>query len=101
MPPLEEFTEYLQTIWDNKIFTNNDLFHQQFEQALAKYLSVFSNGTMALMTALQSLRITGEVITTPFSFIATTHSIWWKKHIGRTICLNNLLFSIRRVLPNS
>lgn len=82
MPPLEEFTEFLQTIWDNKILTNNGPFHQQFEQALAeylgvKYLSVFSNGTMALMTALQSLRITGEVITTPFSFVATTHSIWW------------------------
>lgn len=82
MPPLVEFTEFLQTIWDNKILTNNGPFHKQFEQALAeylgvKYLSVFSNGTMALITALQSLRITGEVITTPFSFVATTHSIWW------------------------
>lgn len=82
LPPLNEFTEYLQQIWDNKILTNNGPFHQQFEKALAdylgvKYISVFSNGTLALMTALQALRITGEVITTPFSFVATTHSLWW------------------------
>ena len=82
LPPLEEFTEYLKQIWSNKILTNNGPFHQQFEQALAeylgvKYISVFSNGTLALMTALQTLRITGEVITTPFSFVATTHSLWW------------------------
>jgi dTDP-4-amino-4,6-dideoxygalactose transaminase len=82
LPPLDEFTEYLKQIWDNKILTNNGPFHQQFEQALAeylgvKYISVFSNGTLALMTALQALRITGEVITTPFSFVATTHSLWW------------------------
>jgi len=82
MPPLEEFTELLKKIWDNKILTNNGPFHQQFEKELAeylgvKYISVFTNGTLALMTALQSLRITGEVITTPFSFVATTHSLWW------------------------
>jgi dTDP-4-amino-4,6-dideoxygalactose transaminase len=82
MPPLEEFTEYLKQIWDTKIITNNGPFHQQFEHALSeylgvKYLSVFSNGTLALITALQALRITGEVITTPFSFVATTHSLWW------------------------
>ena len=82
MPPLDEFTEYLKEIWDNKILTNNGPFHQQFEKELAKYLgvkylSVFSNGTLALMTALQALKITGEVITTPFSFVATTHSLWW------------------------
>ncbi|HEY3389736.1 MAG TPA: DegT/DnrJ/EryC1/StrS family aminotransferase, partial [Prolixibacteraceae bacterium] len=82
MPPLEEFTDLLKIIWDNKILTNNGPFHQQFEYELAeylgvKYISVFTNGTLALMTALQSLRITGEVITTPFSFVATTHSLWW------------------------
>lgn len=82
LPPLNEFTEYLKKIWDNKIITNNGPFHQQFEKALAdylgvKYISVFTNGTLALITALQSLKITGEVITTPFSFVATTHSLWW------------------------
>ncbi len=82
LPPLEEFIPYLEKIWDNKWLTNNGPFHQQFEQELAdylgvKYLSVFSNGTLALITALQALRITGEVITTPFSFVATTHSLWW------------------------
>ncbi len=81
-PPLDEFTELLKQIWENKILTNNGPFHQQFEKELAdylgvKYISVFSNGTLALMTALQALRITGEVITTPFSFVATTHSLWW------------------------
>src|SRR5678809_659567 len=82
LPPLEEFIESLRTIWGNKILTNNGPFHQQFEQELAaylgvKYISLFSNGTLALITALQTLRITGEVITTPFSFVATTHSLWW------------------------
>lgn len=82
LPPLEEFTELLKQIWDNKILTNSGPFHQQFEKELAnylgvKYISVFSNGTLALITALQTLRITGEVITTPFSFVATTHSLWW------------------------
>jgi len=82
MPPLDEFIPYLQEIWDNKWLTNNGPFHQQYEKELArylgiKYLSVFSNGTLALITALQTLRITGEVITTPFSFVATTHSLWW------------------------
>lgn len=82
LPPLEEFIPYLKEIWNSKILTNNGPFHQQFEQALAeylgvKYISIFSNGTLALMTALQTLRITGEVITTPYSFVATTHSLWW------------------------
>jgi dTDP-4-amino-4,6-dideoxygalactose transaminase len=82
LPPLNEFVEYLEKIWDSQILTNNGPFHQQFEKELAeylgaKYLSVFSNGTLALVTALQALRITGEVITTPFSFVATTHSLWW------------------------
>jgi len=82
MPPLEEFTGYLKQIWDSRILTNNGPFHQQFEKELAGYLgvkhiSLFSNGTLALVTALQALRITGEVITTPFSFVATTHALWW------------------------
>lgn len=82
MPPLEEFEEYLKQIWDSKWLTNNGRFHQELEKALCeylgvKYISLFSNGTLALITALQTLRITGEVITTPYSFVATTHSIWW------------------------
>lgn len=82
LPPLEEFIPYLQQIWDNKWITNNGTFHQQLEKALADYLgveyiSVFTNGTLPLITALQALRITGEVITTPYSFVATTHAIWW------------------------
>ena len=82
LPPLDEFSEYLKKIWDTRILTNNGPFHQQFEKELAdylgvKYISVFANGTLALVTALQALRITGEVVTTPFSFVATTHSLWW------------------------
>lgn len=82
LPPLEEFVPYLQQIWDNKWLTNNGPFHQQLEQALCDYLGVehlalFANGTIALVTALQTLRITGEVITTPFSFVATAHSLLW------------------------
>ncbi|MEL7588550.1 MAG: DegT/DnrJ/EryC1/StrS family aminotransferase [Prolixibacteraceae bacterium] len=82
LPPLDEFTGYLEKIWDNRILTNNGPFHRQFEKELAAYLgvqyiSVFANGTLALMTALQALRISGEVITSPFSFVATTHALWW------------------------
>ena len=84
IPPLEEFIPYLEKIWDNKWLTNNGPFHQQFEKDLANYLgveyiSVFSNGTLALLTALQTLNLSGEVITTPFSFVATTHSLWWNR----------------------
>ena len=84
LPPLDEFKESLDKIWENKILTNNGPFHQQFEEVLAQYLgvnhiSLFANGTLALMTALKALNITGEVITTPFSFVATTHSLWWNK----------------------
>lgn len=84
MPPLEEFIPYLERIWENKWLTNNGELHQQLEKELAAYLgvnyiSLFSNGTLALMTALQALTIHGEVITTPFSFVATTHSLWWNK----------------------
>lgn len=82
LPPLEEFIPLLERIWDNSILTNNGPFHQELEQRLSEflevpYLSLFANGTLALVTALQVLRITGEVITTPYSFIATTHSLWW------------------------
>ena len=82
LPPLEEFTEYLKQIWESKQLTNGGPFHQQLEEELCKYLgvkyiSLFSNGTLALVTALQALKITSEVITTPYSFVATTHSLWW------------------------
>ena len=82
LPPLEEFLPYLEQIWDNKILTNSGPFHQQLETALCQYLGVehialFSNGTLALVAALQALRITGEVITTPYSFVATAHSLLW------------------------
>ncbi|WP_405054712.1 DegT/DnrJ/EryC1/StrS family aminotransferase [Variovorax sp. UMC13] len=82
LPPLEEFIPYLQEIWDNKILTNGGPFHQQLEKALCEYLGVkhlalFSNGTLGLVTALQALRVTGEVITTPYSFVATAHSLLW------------------------
>lgn len=82
LPPLKDFVGYLEKIWENKWLTNQGPFHQRFEQELADYLGVkhvalFANGTLALVTALQVLRITGEVITTPFSFVATTHAIHW------------------------
>jgi dTDP-4-amino-4,6-dideoxygalactose transaminase len=82
LPPLEEFIPYLEKIWNNKILTNGGPFHQQLEKKLCEYLgvehiSLFTNGTIALVTALQALRITGEVITTPYSFVATTHSLLW------------------------
>lgn len=82
LPNLDEFHELLKQIWDSKWITNNGSFHKQLEAALAEYLkvpyvSLFTNGTLPLLTALQALRITGEVITTPYSFVATTHSIWW------------------------
>ena len=86
LPSLDEFIPYLQQIWDNKWLTNNGLLHQQLEKELAdylgvKYISLFSNGTLALISALQALKIQDEVITTPFSFVATTHSLWWNKII--------------------
>lgn len=82
LPPLDEFIPYLEELWRTKILTNSGPFHQQFEQALAEYLGVkyvclFANATLALITALQALRIKGEVITTPYSFVATTHSLKW------------------------
>lgn len=82
LPPLEEFIPYLESIWRNKILTNVGPFHQELEKALCDYLgvkhiSLFTNGTIALVTALQALRISGEVITTPYSFVATAHSLLW------------------------
>jgi dTDP-4-amino-4,6-dideoxygalactose transaminase len=82
MPPLEEFVPYLEKIWQNKNLTNGGSFHQQLEAELARYLGVkhvclFANGTLALLTALQALRVTGEVITTPYSFVATSHTLLW------------------------
>ena len=82
LPSLDEFTESLKEIWESKWITNNGQFHQKLEAALAEYLkvpyvSLFTNGTLPLLTALQALRITGEVITTPYSFVATTHALWW------------------------
>ena len=82
LPPLAEFQPYLEEIWERKWVTNNGAFHQQLEERLCEYLgvehlSLFSNGTLALITALQALKITGEVITTPFSFVATTHALHW------------------------
>jgi len=82
LPDLEEFHDMLKEIWESKWITNNSRFHQRLEKELAAYLkvpyiSLFTNGTMPLITALQALRITGEVITTPYSFVATTHALWW------------------------
>ena len=82
LPDLEEFNSLLKEIWESKWITNNGQFHQQLEKNLAEYLgvpfvSLFTNGTLPLLTALQALRVTGEVITTPYSFVATTHCIWW------------------------
>ena len=82
LPDLQDFNAMLQEIWNSKWVTNNGAFHQRLEEELAHYLkvpyiSLFTNGTLPLITALQALRVTGEVITTPYSFVATTHSLWW------------------------
>ncbi|MCH5225004.1 MAG: DegT/DnrJ/EryC1/StrS family aminotransferase [Muribaculaceae bacterium] len=82
LPDLDEFHDLLKDIWKSKWITNNGSFHRQLEKELADYLkvpyiSLFTNGTLPLITALQALRITGEVITTPYSFVATTHALWW------------------------
>jgi len=82
LPSLDDFIPCLQDIWNKKRLTNNGSYHNELEKALCdylgvKYISLFTNGTLPLITALQALRITGEVITTPFSFVATTHSLWW------------------------
>ena len=82
LPDLDEFHKMLEDIWDRRWITNNGHYHKELENALAEYLkvpyvSLFTNGTLPLITALQALRITGEVITTPYSFVATTHALWW------------------------
>lgn len=82
LPPLEEFTPYLEEIWQTRRLTNAGPFHRRLETALAEYLGVehialFANGTLALMTALKALALSGEIVTTPFSFVATTHALWW------------------------
>jgi dTDP-4-amino-4,6-dideoxygalactose transaminase len=82
LSPLDDFIPYLREIWESKVLTNGGPFHQRLEAALEEYLGVdhlalFSNGTLGLVTALQALRITGEVITTPYSFVATAHSLLW------------------------
>ncbi|MBW7858373.1 MAG: DegT/DnrJ/EryC1/StrS family aminotransferase, partial [Leptonema sp. (in: Bacteria)] len=97
LPDLQEFIPYIEEIWKNKILTNGGPFHQQLEKELATYLGVkyiclFNNGTNALFTALQTLELTGEVITTPYSFVATTHSIMWNKltPVFVDVCPNTL-----------
>lgn len=82
LPDLDDFHGLLKEIWDSKWITNNGSFHKKLETALCEYLkvpyiSLFTNGTLPLITALQALHITGEVITTPYSFVATTHALWW------------------------
>lgn len=84
LPNLDQLLKMLEEIWDSKWITNNGSFHQRLEAALAEYLcvpyiSLFTNGTLPLLAALQALDINGEVITTPYSFVATTHSIWWNR----------------------
>lgn len=82
LPDLKDFEKLLSEIWDSHWITNNGSFHIKLEAALAEYLkvpyiSLFTNGTLPLITALQALRVSGEVITTPYSFVATTHALWW------------------------
>lgn len=84
LPELKELIPYLEQIWQSKLLTNNGPFHVQLEKEIAtflgvKFVSLFTNGTLALLTAIQTLKIAGEVITTPYSFVATTNSLWWNK----------------------
>lgn len=104
LPDLQEFIPYLEKIWQNKILTNGGPMHQQLEKELAAYLGVkyvclFNNGTNALFTALQALELAGEVITTPYSFVATTHSIMWNKltPVFVDICPNTLNLDPRKI----
>lgn len=99
LPDLQEFIPYLEQIWRSKILTNNGPFHQQLEIELATflnvpYISLFANGTLALVTALQALRITGEVITTPYSFVATAHSLWWNNIVPVFVDIDPMLCNI-------
>lgn len=82
LPPLEDFEQMLRQIWDSRWITNMGSFHERLERSLAEYLkvpyiSLFTNGTLPLLTSLQALEVKGEVITTPFSFVATSHALWW------------------------
>lgn len=82
LPPLEEYSPYLKQIWENKLITNRGPFHEELEEELCEYLgveyiSLFTNGTVALLVAIKALELTGEVITTPYSFVATTHALHW------------------------
>ncbi len=82
LPPLQDFLPYLQEIWDSRILTNGGPFHKRLELALrdvlkVKHLALFCNGTTALLTALKALNVTGEVITTPYTFVATSHALSW------------------------
>ena len=84
LPPLAEYVGYLEQIWESKVLTNGGPLHRELEEALCEHLGVdhialFTNGTIALVTSLQSLRVTGEVITTPYSFVATAHSLLWNR----------------------
>jgi dTDP-4-amino-4,6-dideoxygalactose transaminase len=104
LPPLEQFIPYLQKIWDSKILTNGGPFHQQLENALCEHLGVehiclFANATIALVTALQALRVNGEVITTPYSFVATAHSLLWNgiKPVFVDICEDTLNLNPDRI----
>lgn len=99
LPPLEEFIPYLEKIWKEKWLTNNGSFQRQLEVKLADYLgvsqmSLFTNGTIALITALQALRITGEVITTPYTFVATAHSLIWNKNKPVFVDIDSETFNI-------
>ncbi len=84
LPPLEQFSEGLKEIWDNAWLTNNGPLVQRYQKALSRHfetdhLCLFNNGTLALQIALQGMQITGEVITTPYTFVATTHALYWNK----------------------
>lgn len=104
LPPLDEFVEYLEDIWERKWLTNNGYYHQELEKELCKYLgvkfiSLFSNGTLALITALQALKIKGEVITTPYSFVATSHSLIWNgiTPVFVDICENDFNIDVEKI----
>lgn len=83
MPPIEEYEQYLKGIWEREFLTNNGPLVQELEQKLKNYLGVenllyLSNGTIALQIAIKALELKGEIITTPFSYVATTSSIVWE-----------------------
>ncbi len=82
LPDFDEYSEMLRQIWDSRILTNNGEFHRRLERELTdflgvQYMSLFTNGTLPLITSFQALELSGEVITTPYSFVATTHALWW------------------------